>query len=221
LYAQLVDRHFAAYFAFKPTSATRAGDHSHDAELEDLSKPRLLKRVAELKKELDDFEKIDLDALPPGDHVDGQALENAMKAELYELETIRTWEHNPMTYAGLPGRALDGLMKRDFAPPKERVASVLARMKQIPALYQAAQQNLRDMPKVQVELATRMAKGSIQFLESEVPGWVHLMYGAEPVPKELDDVREKAVASTRAFAGWLSAAPAMGPFALGEEKLKR
>jgi hypothetical protein len=219
LYAQLVDRHFAAAFAFEPTDATEEGDHSHDGELEDLSFARLQKRVAELKKELDDFEKIHVDELPESDRIDAEALESSVKAKVYELETIRTWEHNPMIYAGVPGRAIDSLMKREFAPPKERVASVIARLKRVPAIYQAAQANLKDMPKVQVELATRMAKGSVGFFEEELPAWVHTIYGAEEVPKELTDAREKAVAATRAFASWLATAPAKGTFALGEEKL--
>ncbi|MGZ3454121.1 MAG: DUF885 domain-containing protein [Polyangiales bacterium] len=219
-YAQFVDRHFAAYFTFKPTSATRTGDHSHDTELEDFSKPRIAKRVAELRKELDDLGKLDVDTLPPNDRIDAEALEGAIKGELYELETIRSWEHNPMTYAGLPGRSLDALMKREFAPGKERIGYVVARLKKIPAVYQAAQQNLHDMPKVQLELATRMAKGSIKFLEGEVPAWASLANGAEPLPKELDDAREKAVIATRAFAGWLSGVAPTGSFALGEDKFK-
>lgn len=219
LYAQLVDRHFAALFAFEPTEATEEGDHSHDRELEDLSAPRLQKRVAELRKELDDFEKVHVDELPEADRIDAEALELSIKAKLYDLENIRTWEHNPMIYAGVPGRAIDSLMKRDFAPAKERVASVIARLSHLPAIYAAARANLRDMPKVQVELATRMAKGSIGFLDEELPAWAHGVYGAEQVPTELTEAREKAVAATRAFAGWLSTAPATGSFALGEEKL--
>ena len=32
-----------------------------------------------------------------------------------------------MGYAGLPGGAIDGLMKRDFAPAADRLRSVIAR----------------------------------------------------------------------------------------------
>ena len=42
---------------------------------------------------------------------------------IYLGPILRGWERNPMQYAGLPGNAIDSLMKRDFAPGPERLRS--------------------------------------------------------------------------------------------------
>jgi hypothetical protein len=74
-------------------------------------------------------------------------LENQARAELLDLETLRVWERNPMGYAGLPGNAVDVIMKRNFAPPAERLRSIIARLQGVPALYGAARANLKAPPK--------------------------------------------------------------------------
>ena len=48
--------------------------------------------------------------------IDAEVLDGQIRAELLDLETLRVWERNPMLYAGLPGLAVDRLMKRRFAP---------------------------------------------------------------------------------------------------------
>ena len=76
-----------------------------------------------------------------------------------------------MGYAGLPGGAIDGLMKRDFAPAADRLRSVIARERRSRRVYAAARANLKNPPKEFTDLAIRMAKGSVGFFESSVATW--------------------------------------------------
>ncbi len=166
-FPRFVDDYFAARFADKPSEGTAAGFHEYDDKLEDLSKPAIEKRAAQLKG----FSAILLAKLrkheltSPDDVIDAVVIEGQIMGELLDIETLRTWESNPMGYVSLPGGAIDGLMKRDFAPKADRLKSVIARLKAVPALHRAAKENVKNPPKEFTDLAIRMAKGSVGFFK--------------------------------------------------------
>ena len=121
---------------------------------------------------------------PFDDEIDAQVLDGQIRAELLDLETLRTWEINPMTYAGLPGGAIDGLMKRDFAPagrpppPGHRPRAARSRPSSPPR-----KANLKNPPKEFTDLAIRMAKGSVGFFEGSVATWAQgAAGGGRPAP---------------------------------------
>ena len=68
--------------------------------------------------------------LPADDEIDLIFLQWQVEAELIDLNVIREWSRNPMGYAGLPGNAVDLLIKRDFAPPAVRLRAVISREKE-------------------------------------------------------------------------------------------
>jgi len=72
---------------------------------------------------LDRLGQIDHSALSFDNAIDAQAVELQIRSELQSLETLRLWAVNPMAYSALPGAAIDALMKRDFAPKKDRLRS--------------------------------------------------------------------------------------------------
>src|SRR5262249_17462169 len=146
-FAKFVDDYFAAKFAASPSAGTAAGLHEYDAKLEDPSRPKVEARIAELKGLLARSEAFDKAKLSFDEAIDAKVLDGQIRAELLDLETIRYWEVNPMLYAGLPGSAVDLLIKRDFAPAAERLRSVIAREKAIPAVFEAAKANLKNPPK--------------------------------------------------------------------------
>ena len=67
-------------------------------------------------------------------------------AEVLDLESIRWWRRNPVMYAVIPEAALDSIMKREYAPPKERLRAVIERMKQIPGFIEAMRNNTNEVP---------------------------------------------------------------------------
>jgi hypothetical protein len=221
VFSAFVDAHFAARLAYKPTSATHAGIHEHDGKLEDLSKNRIEARVEELKDELETIARFDRTKLSFDDAIDLEALESDIRAEFFDLAILQTWENNPMIYAGLPGRAINSIMKRAFAPGPDRVKSVKGRLAGVPALYAAAKENLVLPPaREHTELAIRMAKGSVKFLEGQVVEWAKKESGGE-APADFMDADAKAVTAAKDFAAWLEKdllLKSTGPYALGAER---
>jgi uncharacterized protein (DUF885 family) len=182
----------------------RIGLHEFDAKLENLSRPRIVAQIAELKGLQARLTAIDRGRLSFDETIDAQLIENAVNAALLDLTVVRGWERNPMVYAGLPGNALDSLMKRDFAPPAERLRSVIARLSQVPTVYAAAKQNLTTPAKELTDVALRMARGSVGFLDGAVRQWAQPAAGNDAaLLAQFEQAHGPALAAARDFAEWL------------------
>ena len=203
-FEKFVDRYFAARFAMYPSEATGAGLHDRDDQLEDLSRERYARRIEELRAQLAEVEVI-----PRGnfdEEIDARALVAQVRAELLDLDSLRGWEINPMTYAGLPGGAIDGLIKRDFAPPAERLRLLIARSQKIPAVFAAARANLGNPPKEFTDLAIRMARGSVGFFQGSVATWAKEAAGGDArLLADFARANAATIEAVGAFATWLEA----------------
>jgi uncharacterized protein (DUF885 family) len=60
-------------------------------------------------------------------------------------------------------------MERKFAPPDERLKSVIAREKAIPAVFVAARRNLKNPPRIYTEIALQQVPDLISFFQNDVP----------------------------------------------------
>jgi uncharacterized protein (DUF885 family) len=225
LFNHFADDYFAKGFARSPSRATRVGFHESDAKLEDLSRAAIEAHIEELHQEQADLEWVS-DGRVSGDltfdqKIDAELIDNQIRSSLLDLETLRTWENNPMGYVRLPGGSIDGLMKRDFAPKAQRLESVVARLAQVPRVYAAAKENLRNPPREFTELAIRMAKGSIGFFEKAVPAWAKdAAAGDAALFSRFEKADATAAAAARDFSEWLQKdllPRSQGRYAIGAE----
>ncbi len=60
-------------------------------------------------------------------------------------------------------------MSRKFAPPDERLKSVIARERQMPKMFADARANLKNPPRIYTEVAIEQLPGIISFFEKDVP----------------------------------------------------
>jgi uncharacterized protein (DUF885 family) len=118
-----VDDYFRAYFETNPTIATATGFHEYDAKLEDLSEPAIRNRQQRLNALQVQLDGIRRQSLAQDDQFDAAILDGQIKSELLDIQEIETWRRNPMVYAGLPGNAVDTIMKREYAPARDRSTS--------------------------------------------------------------------------------------------------
>ncbi len=220
-FSRFVDDYFAARFQAHPSEGTAAGLHHYDPDLDDLSKPAVDRRIAELKEQLARLGAIDRATLAADDAIDARMLDGLIRAELLDLETLRTWETNPMGYVVLPGGAIDGLIKRDFAPAAERLRSVIARERAVPAAFAAARANVKSSPKEFTDLAIRMAKGSVGFFKGSVAEWARGAAGGDAaLLKEFETTNESTIAAVEGLVGWLESdlkPRSDGRYAIGAE----
>ena len=201
--------------------------HEYDHRLEDLSRERAIRRIdelmqfkrrlAELKREVTSRKS----RLPADDDIDLIFLERQIDAELLDLNVIREWARNPMGYAGLPGNAVDLLIKREFAPPAERLRAVISRESQLPGVFEAARKNLTEPPREFTDLAIRMAKGSLSFFEGPVAAWAEQAAGQDmKLFMNFQEWNVRAIAAFRDFATWLETdlkPRSKGRYAIGKD----
>ena len=98
-------------------------------------------------------------------------LDGAIRSEIQDEATIKSWQKNPMNYVALAGGAVDLLMKRNFAPPAERLKSVTARLRGIPPVLAEMRANVSNPPREFTDIAMRIAGGSVGFFKGDVATW--------------------------------------------------
>ena len=163
-----VDRYFDdVYFKYRPSDGTQAGFHQYDRKLEEYSKASVQERIAALHKAEKAFGAIAVKT--PSDTADRDLVLGDIRATLLELEQVRGWEKNPDKYSSGVSSSIFTLISRNFASPEERLRSVIARERQMPAVFEAARANLSNPPRIYTEIAMEQMPGIISFFQNDVP----------------------------------------------------
>ena len=157
------------YFRFAPTTATSAGLHQYDTQLEDYSAANIQKQIAALHTYEKKIEAIDPSALDASIAADRDILLNNIRSQLLTLEVIRPWEKNPDTYSsGITGAAFV-IMERPYAPTNARLKALVEREKLMPQVLLEARKNLKNPPRVYTEIALEQIDGLVSFFHTDVP----------------------------------------------------
>ena len=166
---KLVDRSLDDYFHFNPTQGTSAGFHQFDAQLEDYSLATIAAQIRSLKRFLREFEEFPAAGLTAETAADRDLVIHSIQSQLLNLESIRMWEKNPDLYSSTTAASAFTIMSRSFAPPGERLKSLIARERLMKTLLHQAHANLRNPPRVYTEVALEQLPGIINFFKSDVP----------------------------------------------------
>ena len=169
-FRQLADRYFdEVYFRFNPSSGTSSGFHQYDSRMEDYSASGIRAQIEALKRFRSEVEQFHRTGLSEEAASDYDILLGNIRGSLLTLERIRPWEKNPDFYSGNATASIFVIMSRKFAPADERLRAVVAREREIPAMFQAARANLRNPPHIYTEIALEQLPGIISFFEKDVP----------------------------------------------------
>ncbi len=223
--ATLEDRYFNEYyFKFNPSSGTQAGFHQYDNQLEDYSRASVDRQIAVLKKFKQEFATfVSTASMTPAQVVDRYLLCNDIDAHLLALENIRAWEKNPDSYSSGITNSIFVIMARTFAPPDQRLKSVIAREKQVPAVFQAARQNLKNPPPIYVDVALEQIPGLISFFKNDVPAAFKDVKDPALL-KEFQAVNQKVMDQLQSYQQWIEKElkpQAHGDFRIGADNFSR
>ena len=213
------EEYWKLWLQANPSIATGAGVHDYDAMLEDYSAAAIQAREAELARTLDRLQR--LRGMTAGEVLDGEIIRSAIRAEILESQEVQSWKRNPMMYVGTPGGAIDGLMKRDFAPKKKRLELVVSRLVEVPRMMASMKANVTNPPREFTDLAIRMASGSVGFYKESVAAWAKDAAGGDPrLLGWFGKANAEAIAAMEDAAKWLKAdllPRSKGSFAIGAE----
>jgi len=218
-----VDEYLAWLHEAHPTNATFDGVHLHDDLLEDLGRPAIDAQVRDLGGFARRLAAIDPARLTDVERLERPALDANIRARLFELEAVRSWERNPQCYGDLLSTSLAGQILFDYAPLPERARRVLSKLRQVPRLMQAARDNIKDPPGIFIKVGLESLRGALRFIEDDLPRAL----GALDDLHVLGDLADASTEASHAIGAYVAhlendvAPRARGPFRLGRERLQQ
>jgi len=218
----VAEEYIRGYLAARPLQATALGFHEYDGRINEHTRLAIDAELARLRRFDERLAKFDMAKLGPRAAIDLRLLQAAVKKELFFIQDLGIYDHNPMTYA----RAIDvGVYaKRKYAPVEDRVRSIVVVENQTPNIVIAAKTNLGEvLPKPYVELAIQNARGAAEFLKKDLIESLADLKDETLRATFLQSNRRAATALTE-FAAWLEKdklPKAIAEFAIGEEKYRR
>ena len=146
-----------------------------------------------------------------------------IRSQLLTLETIRPWEKNADNYSSTCANGAFTLMERKFAAPDERLRSLIAREKQMPAMLAAARRNLNNPPRVFTEIAIEQLPDIVSFFEHDVP--TAFADAQDPALKtEFAQTNAAVIEALKSYLNWLKTdmlAKSNGDFRIGAETFSK
>lgn len=167
-FSKMVDEFFEYYFEVNPSRATGIGVHQYDGLLDDLSQDAITARIRNLHLYLRKMQEIDTINLSAANKIDYKILENNIRRELFEFEELKEWKRNPLLYNCIADESIYSLIRRNFAPWDERLANVIARLRQIPRLMKQAKDNLDNPPRIYTETAIKQNRVTITLIRDDL-----------------------------------------------------
>ncbi|MCP4684161.1 MAG: DUF885 domain-containing protein [bacterium] len=202
--------------AFYPVLATEKGVHSYDHRLTDYSSKsvkEMIKQLDRYVKELHKYRNMEFDT---ADRINYQLIRSNVEIAILDLKQIKWHRKLPQVYVDDALHGVYLLMVSGHAPMSERLYSIMARMKAVPALFATARRNVQGPPDIYVEVAQETLESTIEFYR-QVSGEL-----AHQFPERADDLLEtstKAREAMHEFSVYLTDIP-RGPgtsFSIGRQ----
>ncbi len=120
------------------------------------------KKLAFIDEWLDKFGKLNADKLSPNQRTDLAVLLNKLNYERWQLTTFREFEWNPAEYN--VAQTFDLILTTEYAAKAQRLRTILKRLAEVPAYYQAAQASIVNPTHEHTQLAIQQAPGTLVVL---------------------------------------------------------
>ncbi|HEX8140973.1 MAG TPA: DUF885 domain-containing protein [Pyrinomonadaceae bacterium] len=215
----LARKYIEQFLAANPETATQLGDHRFDHRLDDYSRAGVERDRAFNQKYLKELDAIPVKSLSPVNSVDYRILHNRLEYNLFRTDELREYESNPLRYN--IGGAIYDLIARDFAPLKDRLRNVEARLKAVPLVVEQAKANLKNPPRVHTETAISQNKGTISLIRDELQQFIAQ---APELKAQMAPAQAVAVKALEDYGAWLERdllPRSTGDFRLGDTRFRR
>src|SRR5215469_8635283 len=223
-FAKLADRYFdELFFKYYPTAGTAAGFHQYDTQLEDYSRKSIDSQISALKQFKAQVESVKLIPGSLEEQSDRDLVLADTNSKLLALENIRQWETNPDLYSSGITNSAFLIMSRKFAAPDERLKSLIAREKQMPAVFDAAKQNLKNPPRIYSDIALEQLPGIISFFQKDVPNAFKEAKDQAAI-QEFQKTNQQVISALEGYQKWVKddlLPKSNGDFKIGAENYRK
>jgi uncharacterized protein (DUF885 family) len=152
-----------------PSNATYLGIHKYDDLIADYSAAAVKADTEAIKAFRTRLDDVDAEALSLEAQLDFQQTKQTLDGMLLRNDVIRGWAKDPDLYSsGITNDAFV-MISRTFAPPEQRLKSLIAREKLMPNALAEAHKNMDNPPRVYTEIAIEQVDGNRDFFDLDVP----------------------------------------------------
>lgn len=201
------------YLSHEPIRATLAGLHDHDDRMPDLTAAGWSARQGRARAYLATLERFAPESLSAADRIDHAMLVARFATDVREFDDLAPHRHDPSLYANVAIMGIYSLLMHDFAPIEQRIPSIVARLRVVPQIVDAAKTNLDRSPAIWTEIAREEIDGGRAFFEGEVGP----LCARHPRLRGALDAAVAAFDGFGAFLGGEYASRDGRPFAIGRE----
>ncbi|MNU66872.1 hypothetical protein D3C71_561950 [compost metagenome] len=200
-----------------PTWASGNGYHKYDSVLVVPNKERQGKERQFIQKELDQLNQFKSEELSETNQIDWKLIKNYLDGSAWEQTSFKSREWNPSAY-NVCGSFAE-MLGNNYAPLDERLKNFSIRLKNVPAYYKAARENIKNPTKEHTQLAIEQNRGGLSVFTSDLPASLEKSKLSEAEKAELIKRSESAQKAIEAYAAWLEKLPNPHPrsFRLGSE----
>ncbi|MGI1998404.1 DUF885 domain-containing protein [Shewanella frigidimarina] len=153
-------------WALSPTWALYSGKHVNDGYLDIPNQASRDKTLAFVKQQQAALAQFDPQSLTANELIDYKLLSNLVESMQWEITRFKGWQWDPSNYNVAGGFAQ--IINEDFAPLDERLTSVIARLENVPAYYEAARNNISEPTLEHTQLAIMQNQGAFSVLSAEL-----------------------------------------------------
>src|SRR5262245_1049940 len=166
---KLGDEFLDGWLTRRPHLATRLGLHGWDSKLVPVTAASVASDLLWLKGMRARLSEIPLSQLSFERAQEHDLLMARIERERIELAAVRSWERNPAFYLDIVAGSVLAVLERDFTSPCERVVLATRRLRIVPEVLRAARVNLKQPPRLFVEVAISEFTGALDFYRKTLP----------------------------------------------------
>jgi uncharacterized protein (DUF885 family) len=200
---KLLQDFIGADLAMSPVTATETGFHDYegvnlDSILDDYSERGVRGYRVFYNTMHHSVDGLDSTKLGPETRADLALIRSFCEEQLFSLDTLQVYRHNPTMYVELVGRAVNGPLMLGYASKEKRFQQIISRLNRVPQFLDTAKANLIDSPELWNKVAQQENEGNIALIDQQVRSQVPAQ-----LKSQFDSAASTAVAALRAFDGWL------------------
>ena len=200
---KLLQDFIGADLAMSPVTATETGFHDYegvnlDSILDDYTERGIRGYHVLYNTMHHSVDGLDSTKLGLETRADLALIRSFCEEQLFNLDTLQVYRHNPTMYVELIGRAVNGPLTLAYASKEKRFQQIISRLDKVPQFLETAKANLIDSPELWNTVAQQENEGNIALIDQQVRSQIPAQ-----LKNQFDSAASKAIPALRAFNGWL------------------
>jgi uncharacterized protein (DUF885 family) len=194
-----------------PVFASDEGLHTWDDRLIDFSPAAVAERQRYVHDLLERVRALNTTSWSKDDQIDAILFRAQLERPAFNARVLHSEETNPLIYTGECSNAIFSLLKKEYAPPRQRAIAATARLRAMPALLVQAERNLTRPVRLYAQLAIESARSVDPLFTASLGTLADALDPAQR--REFEQARDTALTAVHAFADGLeSRLGSMPPF---------